>query len=230
VAWHERSFQRAAGIADHFVVPSARTADAVVGAGVPAAKVTIIEEGCDHLPAPDEAGAAAIVDGDFLLAVGTREPRKNLGRLIEAYGLARPELPEPWPLVVVGPRGWGDEADLDSVIATGYIDAPVLAALYRRARAFAYVPLMEGFGLPPVEAMHAGTPVVASFAVPSSQDGALLVDALDVDAIAAALVAAATDDAVRRDLVARGTARAKQLTWRAAAEQHLDLWRSVAGG
>jgi glycosyltransferase involved in cell wall biosynthesis len=111
----------------------------------------------------------------------------------------------------------------------GNVSDEVLHALYSRARVFVYVPLLEGFGLPPVEAMHAGAPVITSHAVPSVGDAALRVDPLDANEIAGAIVAVATDDALRSDLKARGAARAAQLTWRAAAAQHVDLWKSVAG-
>jgi glycosyltransferase involved in cell wall biosynthesis len=227
-AWHERAFARARERADHLVVPSTATADRVVEAGVPVERVTVIEEGCDHLPAPDEAGAASVVAGDFLLTVGTREPRKNLARLVAAYGKAQLRLPDSLPLVVVGPAGWGPNEELGDVIVAGAVSDAVLAGLYRRARAFVYVPLVEGFGLPPVEAMHAGAPVIASTAVPSTAGAALTVDPLDVDAIADALAAVSTDDALREDLVGRGRVRAARLTWTAAAGAHVDLWRAMA--
>ncbi|HZN14719.1 MAG TPA: glycosyltransferase family 1 protein [Acidimicrobiales bacterium] len=228
VEWHERNFQRALTRADHIVVPSTLTLERILAAGAPPERVTLIECGCDHLPPADDAGAARLVEGEFLLTVGTREPRKNLARLVEAYRQARPRFPEPLPLVVVGPYGWGEPDDLGDVVTTGLVDDAVLAGLYARARAFAYVPLIEGFGLPVVEAMRAGTPVVTSTRVPSAGGAALEVDPLDVDAIADALVATVTDGDVRRDLVARGTARAAQITWRNAADQHVALWRSLA--
>jgi len=92
----------------------------------------------------------------------------------------------------------------------------------------AYVPLVEGFGLPVVEAMRAGAPVVAS-AVPSSGGAAHEVDPRDVEAIADGLVRVASDGALRAGLVARGLARVGPLTWRAAAEGHLAVWRRIVG-
>ena len=227
--WHERAFGRAVRRADRFVVPSTDTADRVVQAGVSRERVTVIPEGADHLPPPDDAGAAEVVKGEFVLTVATLEPRKNLARLVEAYQRARPQFGADLPLVAVGPRGWGSVAVPNGVVAAGAVSDAVLAALYGRARVVAYVPLVEGFGLPPVEAMRAGAPVVASTAVPSSRGAALDVDATDVDAIADALVRAVTDDALRAELVDRGTTRARSLTWAAAAEAHVDLWREVAG-
>lgn len=227
-AWHERMLSRAAGVARSFVVPSTVTADKVVDAGVDRDRVVVIEEGCDHLPRPDNAGAEAVVRGDFILSVGTLQPRKNLTRVFDAYARARPSLPGPWPLVVVGPRGWGPgQTPAEGVEFAGAVDGAVLAALYRRARALVYVPLAEGFGLPPVEAMFAGAPVVASTRVPSTQGAAMEVDPYDVDAIASAMVDAAVDGPTRGRLIAAGHERARGLTWRRAAEQHIALWKSL---
>ncbi len=231
--WHEAALGRALERASLFVAPSRATADALIGAGAPAAAVEVVDEGSDHLPEPDHAGADGVltrlgVAGPFLLSVGTLEPRKNLSRLVAAYQAARHRLPEPWPLVVVGPQGWGGHApaDGDGVVLAGSVDDAVLASLYQRARVVAYVPLLEGFGLPAVEAMAAGTPVVAS-PMPSTGSAALEVDPCNVDAIAAALVAAATDDAMRINLVAAGNERATALTWEATARAHVELWRSL---
>jgi len=167
------------------------------------------------------------VTGDFLLSVGTLEPRKNLLRLFDAYGAARGSLPRPWPLVVAGPAGWGPAAGHgEGVTFTGAVAGATLAALYRRARLLAYVPIEEGFGLPPLEAMLYGTPVVAS-PIPSTQGAALEVDPLRVDDIARALVQVATDEALRERLSSAGRARAGGLTWKSTARAHVALWSSL---
>jgi glycosyltransferase involved in cell wall biosynthesis len=237
--WHEAALQRAIARARHLLVPAEVAADALVAAGAPASKVVVIEEGADHLPPADVDGAQRILDRigvreGFLLTVGTLQPRKNLRRLLEAYALARPELPEPWPLVVVGAEGWGDALPASEVphgvLLAGAVRGAELAGLYRKARCLAFVPLVEGFGLPPLEAMRECTPVVAS-AVPSvAGTGSVLeVDPLDVKAIAAALVRASSDDRVRSELVTAGLERSRELTWKAAARQHVDLWASMVG-
>ena len=229
--WHEAALARALERAAMLIVPSATVADDLVAAGAPPAKVEVVEEGCDHLAAPDDGAAAAVlaglgVTGDFLLTVSTLEPRKNLPRLLAAYDTVRDRVP---PLVVVGPAGWGPEVQPGpGVVLAGLVTGGTLTALYRRARVMAYVPLREGFGLPVVEAMSCGTPVVAS-AVPSAGGAALDVDPFDVDAIAGALVEAATDGARRAELVAAGRARAGELTWDQAARRHVELWKTMAG-
>jgi len=252
--WHEAALGRAVDRAQLLMAPSAATAEELIAAGADPAIVEVVEEGCDHLPPADHAAADVVLarigvdggrvgdpdgTGGFLLTVSTIEPRKNLARLVEAYTLARERLPEPWPLVVVGPTGWGPALDpAPGVAIAGPVEASVLSSLYQRARAVAYVPLWEGFGLPAVEAMRAGTPVVASpmpsTRVPAGSDrekrAALEVDPLDLESIASGLVTVATDDATRAALVDAGLRRAGTLTWEKAARRHLDLWTRLVDG
>lgn len=236
--WHERALARALARATLFVVPSDTTASDLMSAGAHAGRIWVVEEGADHLPLPDSIGAEALLDRlgvrePYLLSVGTIEPRKNLAAVLAGYRGARPLLPGPWPLVVVGPQGWGTDptvgpaADNQGVVRTGRVGPAVLAGLYARARCLVYLPLVEGWGLPPVEAMVAGIPVVAS-PMPSTAGAALEVDPQDMAAIADALLVAATDEAVRGGLVSAGRARVAGLTWEAAARRHVQLWESVA--
>jgi len=214
-------------LATHFPTTVARTVVAHLGA----APV--------HVGGLNAAEAAALPSPGFVLAVGTLEPRKNLPRLVEAYQRARRTLPEPWPLVVVGPQGWGPALarglDHEGVILAGKVSDGVLAGLYRRARAFAYVPLTEGYGLPPLEAMRHGTPCVVARDVPSVHDlgqagepAAHTVDPFDIDDIADGLTRVLTDASLRADLSGRGKAYARARTWRGAAQAHVTLWRSLA--
>jgi len=231
--WHEAALARAVAGAAVLVTPSDRTAGLLVDAGVAAERIVTIPEGCDHLPVADADGAAAAlgalgVVGPYLLSVSTIEPRKNLVRLTEAYTRARERLPEPWPLVVVGPSGWGASlAPTPGVKLAGVVSDAVLAGLYAGARCLAYVPIVEGWGLPPVEAMAACAPVVAS-PMPSTGGAALEVDPTDVDAIAEGLVVAAADDRRRSELVTAGLLRARELTWESAARAHVELWTALA--
>jgi glycosyltransferase involved in cell wall biosynthesis len=233
--WHEAALVRAIARAAALVTPSEHTATLLLDAGVAADRVVTINEGCDHLPVADPHGTAAAlvalgVSGPYLLSVSTIEPRKNLARLTQAYASARERFPEPWPLVVVGPSGWGPAlGPVPGVKLAGVVSDRVLAGLYAGARCLAYVPIVEGWGLPPVEAMAACTPVVAS-PMPSTGGAALEVDPTDVDAIADGLIVAAGDERRRSELVTAGLLRARELTWLAAARAHVELWESLADG
>jgi glycosyltransferase involved in cell wall biosynthesis len=237
LAWHEHALRRALARADRFIVPAAVVADDLMDAGAPPGSVTVIPMGSDHLVAPDDAAASALltllgINGPFLLSVGTLEPRKNLGRLVEAYEAVRDRLPEPWPLLLVGPSGWGKRIEPHSgVVSAGLVSPGTLSALYARARLLAYVPLIEGFGLPPVEAMTFGTPVVAS-PLPSTEGAAFEVDPTSVESIGDGLVQVASDPDLRRRLTDLGRARSAELTWSGIARRHVEVWeaaRSVHG-
>jgi glycosyltransferase involved in cell wall biosynthesis len=231
--WHERALRRCIDHAALVITPSDRTAALVRDAGMRADRIAVIAEGCDHLPPADAAGAGAVlarigVRGSYLLTVSTLEPRKNLERLMAAYDRVRERLPEPWPLVVVGPKGWGESVSSPpgGVKLAGPVNDAVLAGLYAGARCVVYVPLVEGWGLPPIEAMAACTPVVAS-PLPSTGGAALEVDPLDIDAIGAGMLAAAGDEARRSALVTAGLLRAGELTWERTARDHTRAWEGL---
>jgi glycosyltransferase involved in cell wall biosynthesis len=180
------------------------------------------------------------VSRDFLLAVGSLQPRKNLVRLIRAYARLRSEREDfRSQLVIVGRKLWlaseiFDEVKrqrwADDVILTGYVADEDLPALYRAARAFVYPSLFEGFGLPPLEAMACGTPVVTSdvSSLPEiTGDAALLIDPNDERALANALIEVVNNDRLRAELREKGIAQAKKFTWRDAAEKTLRLYQEA---
>jgi glycosyltransferase involved in cell wall biosynthesis len=187
--------------------------------------------GVDDATVPeDELAVTAALDacgvrGPFTLYVGTREPRKNLERLVAAHALAFAENDALGPLVLAGPSGWGEVAVADAVIL-GPVSRTLLKGLYRDATVVAYVPRAEGWGLPPVEALAQGSRVVASSNTPSvaANDEVVLVDPLDVEDIADGLLAALS---VSLDEPARARRRASvsELTWRNVALDHLAGWR-----
>jgi glycosyltransferase involved in cell wall biosynthesis len=183
--------------------------------GVPRERIYVVPNGVESAFTPE--GPAA--EGEYVLAVGTLEPRKNLSRVVEAAALAGRELR------VVGARGWGG---VRVPGWSGRVDDGELARLYRGARCAVYASLYEGFGLPVLEAMASGTPVVTSAGGATEEiagGAAVLVDPTDVDAIAAGIAEAER----RRDqLVPRGLERAAAFTWERAADGVERLWRELA--
>jgi glycosyltransferase involved in cell wall biosynthesis len=165
------------------------------------------------------------VTGPFTLYVGTMEPRKNLERLISAHAAAVIHYPELGTLVLVGPTGWGKVDSADAVVL-GVVERSILKGLYRDANVVAYVPRAEGWGLPPVEALHAGARVVASVTTPSvaHNDEVVVVDPLDVTAIEEGLVKALS---LSNDEIARSRRResVSDLTWKNVALDHLASWQ-----
>ena len=162
----------------------------------------------------------------YLLSLGTQEPRKNLARLIEA--VANLDL----PLVVTGKCGWGGSHPLTTsrVITTGYLDEADLPALYSGASAFLYPSLYEGFGFPVLEAMACGTPVVTSntSSLPEvvGQAG-VLVDPLDTASITTGIKQALSS---RDKLATLGLVQAKQFTWDKTAKQVMEVYEKITSG
>ena len=177
----------------------------------------------------------------YLLYVGTLEPRKNLVRLIDAYAHVRAaggdSVP---PLVLAGPRGWREGPIFDAVerwgvgrrvIFPGYVAGADLPALYSGAALFVYPSLYEGFGLPVLESMACGAPVVTSSvsALPEvAGDAALLVDPTDTGALAAAIQRLLDDQGLRDRLRTLGLLRAARYTWRRTADETLAVYRTAA--
>jgi glycosyltransferase involved in cell wall biosynthesis len=194
-------------------------AELVEVAGVPEERVRVIPNASGAPFSPE--GVAA--EGEYALAVGTLEPRKNLRRVAEAAGRAKVELR------VVGAPGWGGvEVGGDGVRWLGEVADEELARLYRGALCLVYASLYEGFGLPVLEAMRCGTPVVTSegSAMAEVADGAAeLVDPRDPDSITSGIERAI---ARRDELRARGLERARRYTWEATAEATAAVYRELA--
>lgn len=173
------------------------------------------------------------VDGPFVLAVGTLEPRKNLPRLVEAFMSLPASLRDGLQLVLAGGRGWSSaeldaltQGHADAIRVLGFVPDADLPSLYAEATLFAYPSLEEGFGLPVVEAMAAGTPVITSdrSALPEvAGDACVLVDPTDTEAIADALQRLLSDSELRDQLAERGRTRAASFTWERTARETLEF-------
>lgn len=184
------------------------------------------------------------IKDDYILSVGAIQPRKNLSRLVAAYSRLRrvgPEgkLPQ---LVLVGKCAWLYDETLrtiqelevsDSVILTGYVPESDLPALYSGALCFVYPSYFEGFGLPPLEAMKCGAPVIVGDKTSLPEvvgDAGILADPFDVDDIAAKIASVISDSNLRADLRVKGLNRAKLFDWRETARQTLAIYQQAAGG
>jgi glycosyltransferase involved in cell wall biosynthesis len=232
-------------------------ADEVTGLlGVPAERVRTVHLGTSapgpELSAPEPSGPEHEASGptpkllpewvsSYVLAIGTVEPRKDLPALVAAFSRlagTRPGL----ALVIAGHDGWGSE-DLDQAIAAspvrdrvlrlGWVTEEARDSLVRGATVYAYPSRYEGFGLPPLQAMAAGTPVVASDAGALREvlgDAAWLVSVGDGDALADALGALLDDSAAREALSRKGLARAELFSWRACGAGLAALYRDCAAG
>ncbi|HXJ84687.1 MAG TPA: glycosyltransferase family 1 protein [Candidatus Methylomirabilis sp.] len=177
----------------------------------------------------------------FVLFLGSMEPRQNLLRLLEAFAALAPSLREEFKLVVAGAQGWLNESVHeqvrklglgDSACFPGYIEQDDVAALYSLATVFTYPSLWEGFGLPVLEAMACGAPVLTSnvSSMPEvAGDAALLVPPTDVDAMADGLTRLLEDGALRADLAVRGSDRAAQFSWDRCARETLAVYQTVVG-
>lgn len=181
------------------------------------------------------------IEGEYILSVGSIQPRKNLSRLIKAYeslrgNYAGDQLPR---LVLVGKCAWLYDETLraleesgvkESVVLTGYVPESDLPALYSGALCFVYPSYFEGFGLPPLEAMKCGAPVIVGNRTSLPEvvgDAGLAVDPFSVAAIAAAIERLMNDSGLRQELSVKGQRRAEMFDWRETARQTLKIYEQV---
>jgi len=235
--------------ADHILADSQNTAhDLTALWGVPPEKINVLYSGVEPYfrPLTDGTELARVrkrynLPPRFILSVGTLQPRKNYERLIRAFAQLMDNLQHGTcnlHLLIAGGKGWLYESIFDcvrqlglekEVLFPGFVAEEDLPALYTLADLFAFPSLYEGFGLPVLEAMACGTPVVCSEASSLPEvagDAALLVDPLDVESWTEAMGRALEDEELRRELVARGLAQARRFTWERAAMQ----WFEICGG
>ena len=216
--------------ADRVIVSSEATRIDCEAAGIDPDRLRLVPLGVDPVavsePEIERVRRRYLLPDDFVLFVGTREPRKNLARLAEA--MRQPGMPG--PLVVAGADGWGDVGVVDhgNTLFLGFIPGADLAPLYAAATVFAYPSEREGFGLPVAEAMAQGAAVVTSSGTSTEEvagGAAVLVDPFDIDDIARGLIDAADR---RVELAAGARRRAAELTWERAADRTLAVYRELA--
>lgn len=236
--------------ADAFIAVSENTRrDVTRLMGIPAEKITVIYEGVHPLfrPILDRAALERVrasynLPARFILFFSTIEPRKNLLTLLDAYAALLQHEPNVPPLVVAGRKGWLYDQSLrrirelgltERVQLTDWIASEDVPALLNLAEVFVYPSLYEGFGLPPLEAMACGTPVISSNASSLPEvigDAGILVAPRDVGGFALALTRVLNDDALRQGLRAKGLAQASRFTWEHAARETLAVYEKVRKG
>jgi glycosyltransferase involved in cell wall biosynthesis len=250
-AYLEKTVPRSVRRADYVVADSENTRnDVICLLGVPPERVTVVPGGVDPVfrPVTDPTRLSTLrrsmgLDDTtpYILFIGVIEPRKNLMGLIEAFDILKSRRSLPHKLVVAGRRGWLSDSTMEraerspyrsEIIFPGFIPEADLPTLYSAAETFAFPSHYEGFGLPVLEAMACGTPVVASRASSLPEvvgDAGMQVDPDDSDHLASALELLALNPEMRADFSTRGIARASTFTWEAAAEVMLDVYHKVAG-
>ena len=244
--FHLDGLEAAAKRADLVLTVSASSrAELAEHTAIPADRIRVVPNGADQAPATDEQAAALArrlgIDGrPYVLWVGSLEPRKNVDALL-GLPAALAEAGLPHRLVLAGPEGWGPTAEAarqaaaaagDRLRLVGRVGAADLAALYRGADLFCFPSIHEGFGLPVLEAMAQGTPVLCSRAasLPEVAGGAArFVDGAGAEAWAAAAVDLLADAAALEALAVAGPARAQGFTWAACAAATGAALREVAG-
>jgi glycosyltransferase involved in cell wall biosynthesis len=235
VRFFERALTRVRAEADLVIVPSPATRDACVAHGIPERSLRLVPHGVEMPPvAPAEMEAFRREHGltrPYVMWCGTLEPRKNVTGVIDGFTRARAQLTG-HDLVLVGPSGWGDQHEArrgtDAAVHwLGKLSRADLARAYAGADAFCYPSFAEGFGLPVLEAMTYGVPVVTSTGTPMVDlvgDAGVAVDPTDTAAIGAALAAVVGD---RAALTAPARARARLFSWDAAARATLGVYREL---
>jgi glycosyltransferase involved in cell wall biosynthesis len=215
--------------------------------GVELDRVRVVHPGIPELPTVDAAAMSLVLKRvlppgttRYVLAVGTAEPRKDLPGLVRAFAEVAAHHDDV-ALVLAGPTGWGEQALTDTiarsparerVVRTGWVTPEELGGLVDQADVLAYPSLYEGFGFPPLQAMRAGVPVIATRAGSLPEvlgDGVLFVDAADKDELSGALDRCLTDQELRGRLVAAGVRRAESFSWDACANGLELLYQDMAG-
>ncbi len=238
VTFFRAGLERTRRRAQRILVPSQHTYNECRAAGLEAERLRIVPWGVKPIQVdPDlviDVRRKHGLERDYVLWCGTAEPRKNLAGLLAAFASVAPTLGDV-DLALVGPAGWGDalgsgrRPSPERVHTLGYVADAELSALYAGARAFCYPSLREGFGLPVLEAMAAGTPVVTSTGTPMAHlvgNAGVAVNPTDVAELANALVSVAGNDHAR--YAANTRARADEFSWQATASATEAVYREVA--
>lgn len=232
VKWHLKALEKTIKRAHHLITFSKELKERLTQLGT--LNVSVLQPGADHLEEPNYAKAKKLleslgVSNRFVLTVSTLEPRKNVKTIIKGFTQIKHELPGHPSLLICGPKGWGGETypNAKDVHLLGKVPNDVLSALYEIAYLFIYIPLIEGYGLPPIEAMSKKCPVIAS-PVPSVRgDLCVIINPEDADTLASKILYMFENERARNEIALKGYNYAKDLTWETCAKGHLEIWRNL---
>jgi len=247
LAWFTKHFPRYLHAARHIIAVSEFTKNEIVSLlGVSEKRITAVHNGVsqDFKPMPaailaDKLKPFHLEPKKYILSVGTIEPRKNLLALIKAYALLPESIKSNWPLVIAGMLGWKDQAITKGIEALtqkgtvkpiGYVPDRMLPFLYAGAALFVYPSLYEGFGLPPLEAMASGVPVMVSnrSSLPEVVgETGVFIDPEDIESMAQKMIWLLKDSQRCEQMVKSGLERAKRFTWYACAEKTYRIYQRV---
>lgn len=247
VRWYESGFKRTIRQSCHFIAVSEFTRQEMTElVGVAPERITVIHNAARKVFSPAGPGeygpvlSALKIRQPFFLFAGTLEPRKNFDGLLSAYSRISASQRERFQLVAAGGIGWGASLDADdpraraaNLVLTGYLSDEQLRALYSACHAFVWPSLYEGFGLPPLECMACGRPVITSdrSSLPEVVgDAALTVDPKDGDALREAIVRLMEDEELAERLCAAGLERSGRFSWAESARRHAAVFRLAAQG
>ncbi|QCJ45969.1 glycosyltransferase family 1 protein [Haloprofundus sp. MHR1] len=198
---------------------------------VPESKVSVVYNGVDESFFTTKSEPLDGLPENYLLFVGSMNPRKNLERVVKSYVAIKEQTNLPHELVIIGPENKNifkgvDIESRDNIVTPGFVTEEELKFAYENADVFVFPSLYEGFGLPPLEALACGTPVVASETTSLGeilQKGCILVDPEDVQGITDAIVQILEDEQLARNLITQGKAYAREFTWKNATKQLRDV-------
>lgn len=252
-AWHpkerlkyyQKNFWGNASVSDWIITGSNFTKQEIITyMNFPEEKITVIYHGVDHNLYKkyneniiQETKNKFNLNNDFLLFVGSIEPRKNLLTLLKAYHILSNDIKKNYPLVLIGFKGWENkeimqeiEAEKEHIKYLGYLSNKELAHVYNLATLFIYPSLYEGFGIPPLEAMACGTAVIASNVASLPEacgDAAEYINPNDSNDIAEKIVDLLTNNTKRKALVKKGFEHAKDFSWDKASKAHMKVFQKV---
>lgn len=236
IKYFKSHFYHSIHYCDHIITGSHYTKQEIIErTKISAEKITVIYHGIDHnifFPRPKHKQ-----NQNFILAVGSIEPRKNLKNLLLAYNLLDESLKKEYHLILVGAKGWNNQDIMALITAmqpfvsySGYVDDETLAQLYSDATLFIYPSFYEGFGIPPLEAMASGTPVISSNASTLPEvcaDAAYYIEPNDIEAIAAAMNLFLKNQSLQQEYIQKGLFRASLFSWEKSGREHNELFKSL---